>query len=420
MRIASWLAAGSVLALSGCGNFNSIYRTHRFEADGSAIIDVKQRLVVVGKGPTPTDGKVIACAEPSPDALSAYAAELAGSTTYAPGQTADLALAARESSSYVGLRTQSIQLLRDAAYRICEGYLNGILTAPQYDILMRRHQKIMVSLLAIEQLTAVVKVPAVTIDASSFAAAATRFEAEKKLAAIDADLNKKETLRSAAKTAKTDTAVLDAEILELKQQRQLAEKTEGIASGVVVGGISTANVAPTSSTQQTQNIREIALVVQKIVDDIVMKSQDLRELCILNLLEGGGTAKQNKSLDPLCSEELNKERLSLANQDLQAKNAALSTSLEGLKNNLQQLKTQNSRYVEVAEKLNRSAETSENEKAQLLLELSLVKTKLKEVQEKVQQSGQAVTQAAGAVSTKADAVSDAANSVQTPVEPKNP
>ena len=64
------------------------------------------------------------CAEASPDALSAYAAELAAKAD--SGKIgAELVAALQEGSSYVGMRTPTIQSLRGASYRLCESYLNN-------------------------------------------------------------------------------------------------------------------------------------------------------------------------------------------------------------------------------------------------------------------------------------------------------
>ena len=57
----------------------------------------------------------------------------------------------------IGLRTQSIQLLRDAMYRICEAYWNDALDSESLIAMHRRFQNLMTGLLAIEQLTGAVR-----------------------------------------------------------------------------------------------------------------------------------------------------------------------------------------------------------------------------------------------------------------------
>jgi hypothetical protein len=131
------------LWITGCAKLNTAYRDFAVDDGSGAMIDVKQRAILasIKKG---ADGNstTVVCAEPSPDALSAFAAEFAAEADVPEAVTARLVAAMQESSSFVGLRTQSIQLLRDGLYRLCEGYMNGSLTAAQYDILMRRYQNI--------------------------------------------------------------------------------------------------------------------------------------------------------------------------------------------------------------------------------------------------------------------------------------
>ncbi|MGH8603978.1 MAG: hypothetical protein ACREXR_14780, partial [Gammaproteobacteria bacterium] len=61
-----------------------------------------------------------------------------------------------ESGSNIGLRTQTIQLLRDSMYRLCEAYLSGVIGAEEYRRLLLRYQNSTIALLAVEQLTGAV------------------------------------------------------------------------------------------------------------------------------------------------------------------------------------------------------------------------------------------------------------------------
>ncbi|MCI5135993.1 MAG: hypothetical protein D3920_13190 [Candidatus Electrothrix sp. AW2] len=123
-------------------------------------MDIKQRAVLVSK----QNNMIKICAEPSPDALSAYAAELAGKANLPESTAAQFAASFQEGSAFVGLRTQSIQLLRDSLYRLCEGYMSGALDKEEYNLLTRRYQRYMVGLLAVEQLTGALRSPAVVIN----------------------------------------------------------------------------------------------------------------------------------------------------------------------------------------------------------------------------------------------------------------
>ena len=144
--------------LTGCtwANWNSIYRNYSVRDDSpqSLAIDVKQR-VIYARTFTTIGGqkRSIVCAEPSPDALSAIGVALAGNIEVAGRGSASGSYSTAESVLNIGLRTQTIQLLRDAMYRLCEAYFNSGLTMDQVWRLQIRYQDAMVSLLAIEQLT---------------------------------------------------------------------------------------------------------------------------------------------------------------------------------------------------------------------------------------------------------------------------
>ncbi len=134
------------------------------QVDGKAIsVDAKQRFVFM-QGTD--DGKSIICAEPSPDALSAI---VSGVTIGASGTSNifNSAFSNSESASSIGLRTQSIQLLRDGMYRLCEAYFGGIIGREETGRRMSRYQDTMVAILAIESLTGVVTPQQVILSGSS-------------------------------------------------------------------------------------------------------------------------------------------------------------------------------------------------------------------------------------------------------------
>ena len=112
----------------GCGaHFDSIYR--KFETENhSVLIDAKQRVIAVKqskKDEKDSSGKVTStkttthlCAEPSPDALSALSAAASASGSYKE-ISAQLAGSISEVASNIGIRTQTIQLLRDGMLGCC-------------------------------------------------------------------------------------------------------------------------------------------------------------------------------------------------------------------------------------------------------------------------------------------------------------
>lgn len=164
---------GSSLLASGCasvGNLTSIYRTPDLQGGRSVVLDAEQWAVLNIPWPADTDPHAV-CAMPSPDALAAAAAagglnvEASEANTGSAGGAATFGIG--ESAASIGLRTQSIQLLRDAMYRLCESYANGAINSVQYNVMMRRHQNNMIAILAIEQLTGAVAAQNVAVSASA-------------------------------------------------------------------------------------------------------------------------------------------------------------------------------------------------------------------------------------------------------------
>lgn len=167
-----------VLITSGCANLT----TYNKEIDlrgKSVSMDVKQRVVFSQNresfdhaNPPNKITNVVTCAEPSPDALTVLGAS--GALSFSDsisGKAANAGAAFAESGAFVGLRTQSIQLLRDAMYRLCESYAAGAVTADDYAGMQRRYQSTMMGLIAIEQLTGPVKAAQVALTSSAASSA---------------------------------------------------------------------------------------------------------------------------------------------------------------------------------------------------------------------------------------------------------
>jgi hypothetical protein len=279
--------------LAGCANQNSIYRTFNLANGESPMIDIRQRAILVSPA-TPTRG-VAVCAEPSPDAMAALAYELAAKANVADKGSIDIGMGMHDSAAFTGLRTQSIQLLRDFGYRLCESYLSGAISEPQYDLLMRRFQKNTVALLAIEQLTGTIKVAPVAITSSGSAStgkalAEQRLEREKiddQLSALAAQKTTLNTeLTEAKKTAGKDTSEIDKKIAALQAkegrlQADLKAMDNAIANArdVLVSGQTNIVVQSNevSSRSDTQ-LAAVAAVVQDIVNNIVL-SDDKAQIC---------------------------------------------------------------------------------------------------------------------------------------------
>jgi len=158
MRASYLLPLIAVIGLSGCANWSTLYRKPNFSESDSLLTDIGARAIFV----TPRDTKegqnvnlrntpkTIVCAEPSPDSMQAYAAKLNWKLLSDSAVTRDAALAYSTAASYVGNRTQTVQLLRDQLYRLCEAYANGIIDSDTYTMLMSRSQRYTLALAMID------------------------------------------------------------------------------------------------------------------------------------------------------------------------------------------------------------------------------------------------------------------------------
>ncbi len=158
------LAVSLAAIICGCGsNFNSIYRnealTNERNSGRGFFIDANQRVIFTSPVVHPSanmDSSVIVCAEPSPDVIKAISSQLAtaAQASYQGAQgSAELQHQYAEAVTALGQRTASIQLLRDAYYRLCEARMDGFITNGTYPVALNRLDDAMVALLAIEHLT---------------------------------------------------------------------------------------------------------------------------------------------------------------------------------------------------------------------------------------------------------------------------
>ena len=163
-----------ILMLTGCANFNSIGRSTSLESyrshgnKSTAIhLDAQQRLVLSKK-----DMSKI-CAEPSPDVMAAYAASLGLGVNVPTMGGGSLAQGGQSSTAGIGLRTQSITLMRDAFYRICEASMNDEISQVHVATLLGRGMDLTSVILAVEQLTGAVVAGQAILTGSSNASASS-------------------------------------------------------------------------------------------------------------------------------------------------------------------------------------------------------------------------------------------------------
>lgn len=211
------------LGLIGCANINTQSRSFVGHEAAAKTVDASQRAIFSVNKTFLKDGKphkswTAFCAEPSPDALVAYATSVGVSATVA-GKALDVVASQTQAAASIGLRTQTIQLLRDGMYRLCESYASGSIDDDDMAMLQRRYQNMMIGLLAIEQITGPVIARQASLSTSSAAAigksiaeisialadgAAMLEKANTDLKDAEADVKAKQTLLDAAKKVVKD------------------------------------------------------------------------------------------------------------------------------------------------------------------------------------------------------------------------
>ncbi|MGJ7490219.1 hypothetical protein [Variovorax sp. ZT4R33] len=282
-----WVSCVAAAFLSGCANFNSIHRMLDTSTGKGALVDAKQRAILVGNRVEASSSGVamqrVICPEPSPDALAAYAAEIAATSEKVGAQ---LAASFQESAASIGVRTSSIQLLRDQISYNCIDYMNGASSKEQHDLRARRAQKHTVALMAIEQLTGAVRAPSVTISTIGSAETSRSLtEMSSQVAGIDASLAE----LAAKKAATTDAAAskaIDDEVARLTSVKGATLKAIESARGLLASGSATSVISavgmPTASTAPQEKVVE---AVRLIVQDII-NADDTPQLCLSRLAAG--------------------------------------------------------------------------------------------------------------------------------------
>ena len=119
--------------------------TYPLDENQIYAVDAKQRLIYsVKQG----NSKVV-CAEPSPDVFNAIDSRVA-SLYEGPSSSISVDRSKGESSAGLTDRTPTIQLLRDALYRVCEAYMNDLITTDDYRNILMSYDEISIALAAID------------------------------------------------------------------------------------------------------------------------------------------------------------------------------------------------------------------------------------------------------------------------------
>jgi hypothetical protein len=343
------VTAASALVLGACSaNRKAIHIVDRIETTSPVIVsvDAKQRAII--SNPYGTASKPNAagtsgpssrfCSEPSPDVFSVVAQALSVGGSF--GQSADpatieaalnLAFSDSENGATIA-RTQSTNLLRELMFRTCERYMNGAIDELEMSVQASRDQKMILAILAIEQLTgAVTPRPVIIGSASSGTAGASgdaiiayedarkSLEATEKAAAT-AQKNYDET-NGTDKICEADPVADDnkAKCTEAKtalaktkaDRAAAAERHQTIGSLARAGGVSV-STANTFDAQggvlgvQPESIEAVADAVTDIVS-LNSKSDEFLFFCIkafsdLEFLKNLGQIDKNGTIQSKCIE----------------------------------------------------------------------------------------------------------------------
>jgi hypothetical protein len=146
--------AGFAALAAGCAD-STIHTQSNIGGVDTLALDAKQRMVFVGHRQA-GHGERVTCTEPMPDALVARAAVLSasGNATLANGNSGggNVAGGSAESAASIGFRNESVQMLRDGYYRLCEAYMNGALTKFQYQHMIMNADTFMAVISALQTL----------------------------------------------------------------------------------------------------------------------------------------------------------------------------------------------------------------------------------------------------------------------------
>jgi len=262
-------------------NWNSIYRTHKFAIDErskdaeSIIVDIQQREVLVGNGTI--------CPAPSPDALAAYAAQLAAKGEVPNGAKGEIAAAVQTSAAYVGVRSRNIQFFRDQLYSFCLDRMNDTLDDAQYNFYKSRLQRYAVALAAVEQLTDSAIAPPVTLGSHGAASVSGNLDAlNADLENIKNEINAVETTGGPAGDGQNLSAEEKAKLKNLKDNKVRTEDLIFNSTLLHASGQSEGHIGQ-GAAAGGQRSAEVIKAVTKIVVSTLM-TDDTPLLCMERLI----------------------------------------------------------------------------------------------------------------------------------------
>lgn len=259
MKAALSLMLCATVLLAGCTV--PWLTTRKLQAEDRIVTGVERE---VATGNT-TEKVRIVCPEPSPDALKAIAA----SGSLSKADVLAISGAYQESGANIGLRTQSIQLLRDQLYSLCQAYANGVINRDIYMMYLTRNQRNTIAILAIEQLTGVTKGSTATVSGVS-SVTVTAQDVQRQAKLLEAAKAQLKTLDANSAPAKDLQKLIDEE------QAKLDKANAAIVTAIATG--TATNVAPTGQPDAA-SVAKIADVVQTIAASVT-SANDIYYLCL--------------------------------------------------------------------------------------------------------------------------------------------
>ena len=152
------VAVAATCLMIGCSSTSTFHKYRAIDARSdspiSVAMDAEQRVIIAVPITADDRRQLILCAEPSPDIMSEIGSGISIAGSVSEAQRVAFAQMFIEAAEQIGERNATIQLLRDGLYRQCEAYLNGLISEEGYKEIADRYVDAMVTLLAIERLTA--------------------------------------------------------------------------------------------------------------------------------------------------------------------------------------------------------------------------------------------------------------------------
>ncbi|MDD5716240.1 MAG: hypothetical protein PHW64_00425 [Sulfuricurvum sp.] len=291
--------------LSGCANLNSIARDFNINEGQGKLIDAKQRAIIVHQ--RPETNQTVVCAEPSPDALSAYAMQLALEGNIPNNVAGKIATSLQEGTSFTGLRTQSIQLLRDGMFRNCEAYANGAIDKDEYATESRRYQRNMIALLAIEQLTGAIRVPPIAITTEGNVELGKSLnDLQMQSDALQQKIDEIKKEISDTDINDTKKGVLESQVANWEQNKKAIDSAIVNSRDILTNGKSQISINEKSldPNRSDAHIQAVADTVYRIFKDL-NGADDFEALCLTYLINYENTGKMKSSnIAKVCEQRL--------------------------------------------------------------------------------------------------------------------